>query len=157
MLDTVWTLLLTMSIKIKIEDFQDWSGIFEEIKRQENLKVFTFIAPDTARFTFPQGKQKYRSSMNARRRSYDITRRRATVWETVNHEYSSVQRLLRLPSASDSLANAVDAKKGEPDSRLTDAARNLTKEEMALLYEDILKPLDIYSILRQRQNQMKIQ
>lgn len=101
MLDTVWTLLLTMSIKIKIEDFQDWSGIFEEIKRQENLKVFTFIAPDTARFTFPQGKQKYRSSMNARRKSYDITRRRATVWETVNHEYSSFQaQAILLPTPS---------------------------------------------------------
>lgn len=36
------------------------------------------------------------------------------------------------------------------DSRLTDAARKLSREEMALLYEDILKPLDVFSILRER-------
>ena len=39
------------------------------------------------------------------------------------------------------------------DSRLTDAARKLSREEMALLYEDILKPLDVFSILRERRRQ----
>ena len=33
------------------------------------------------------------------------------------------------------------------DSRFTDAVRKLSKEEMALLYQDIVKPVDIYSIL----------
>ena len=31
-------------------------------------------------------------------------------------------------------------------SRFTDAARKLSKEEMALLYQDIVKPVDVYSI-----------
>ena len=35
-----------------------------------------------------------------------------------------------------------------------DAARKLSDEEMALLYEDIFKPLDIYSILGQRRAQI---
>ena len=36
----------------------------------------------------------------------------------------------------------------------SDATRKLSDEEMALLYEDICKPLDIYSILRQRRAQI---
>ena len=148
--------LLNMSIKIKVEDFQDWSGIFEEIKRQQNLKVFTVIAPDTAHFTLSQGKPKCLSSMSEpKRSSYDKLTRRVTVSGAVNQGHSSGKRL-SLPSTSNS-TNNVDAKKGAQDSRLTDAAKNLTEEQMALLYEDILKPLDVYSILKQRQSQMKIQ
>ena len=49
----------------------------------------------------------------------------------------------------------IDTDKLLRDPRLTDAARKLSKEEMALLYEDILKPLDVYSILRYRRAQME--
>jgi len=47
----------------------------------------------------------------------------------------------------------IDADKMMEDLRLTGAARNLSKEQMALLYEDILKPLDIYFIFREREKQ----
>ena len=33
------------------------------------------------------------------------------------------------------------------ETRLTEAAKELSNEELALLYEDILKPLDFYAIL----------
>ena len=33
------------------------------------------------------------------------------------------------------------------DSRLTEAANQLGDEELALLYEDVLKPLDFYAVL----------
>ena len=40
------------------------------------------------------------------------------------------------------------------DPRFTDAAKNLSKKEMALLYEDIVKPLDVYSILIEKRKEM---
>ena len=51
---------------------------------------------------------------------------------------------------------AIDADRDDllrQDSRLTAAARELSKEQMVLLYEDILKPLDVFSILRERRKQ----
>ena len=52
------------------------------------------------------------------------------------------QRILSAPSPM------VEAGKMKVDNRLTAAAQKLSKEEMALLEEDILKPLDVYSIVR---------
>ena len=51
------------------------------------------------------------------------------------------QRILSAPSPM------VEAGKMKVDNRLTAAAQKLSKEEMALLEEDILKPLDVYSIV----------
>ena len=40
------------------------------------------------------------------------------------------------------------------DPRFTDAAKKLSKKEMAFLYEDIVKPLDVYSILIEQRKEM---
>ena len=40
------------------------------------------------------------------------------------------------------------------DPRFTDASKKLSKKEMALLYEDIVKPLDVYSILIEKRKDM---
>ena len=51
---------------------------------------------------------------------------------------------------------AIDADRDDllrQDSRLTAAAQELSNEQMVLLYEDILKPLDVFSILRERRKQ----
>ena len=40
------------------------------------------------------------------------------------------------------------------NNRLTAAAKKLSKDEMALLEEDILKPLDAYSIVRKIREKM---
>ena len=50
---------------------------------------------------------------------------------------------------------ATDTYELEQDTRLTDAARKLRKEEMEPLYKDILKPLDFYFILRERRRESK--
>ena len=42
----------------------------------------------------------------------------------------------------------------QQDPRFTDAARMLSKEEMALLYQDIVKPVDVYSILIEKRKEM---
>lgn len=41
------------------------------------------------------------------------------------------------------------------DARFTDAAMKLSKEEMTLLYDDIVKPLDVYSILTEKRREMR--
>ena len=40
-----------------------------------------------------------------------------------------------------------ETEKAVIETRLTPAAQKLTSQEMALLYEDIFKPLDVFSIL----------
>ena len=37
-----------MSVSIDIDNFQNWSEIFQEIKRQENLRIFAAIEPPKA-------------------------------------------------------------------------------------------------------------
>ena len=44
----------------------------------------------------------------------------------------------------------IDPAKLQGEARLTEAANKLSNEELTLLYEDILKPLDFYSILHER-------
>jgi len=39
------------------------------------------------------------------------------------------------------------------DERLTDAAKQLSDDKLALVYQDILKPLDFHSILNERRKQ----
>jgi len=48
----------------------------------------------------------------------------------------------------------VEAGKMKVNNRLTAAAKKLSKDEMALLEEDILKPLDAYSIVRKIREKM---
>ena len=52
--------------------------------------------------------------------------------------------------------SVIDTEELQRDSRLTDAALKLNDEQMMLLYEDILKPLDVYSILREQKKQMSL-
>ena len=43
-----------------------------------------------------------------------------------------------------------ETEKAVIETRLTQATQKLTSQEMALLYEDIFKPLDVFSILSAR-------
>ena len=47
-----------------------------------------------------------------------------------------------------------DRVKIQNNSRLTEAANQLSDEELALLYEDILKPLDFYAMLHERRKKL---
>lgn len=48
----------------------------------------------------------------------------------------------------------IDRAKLQADSRLTEAANKLSDEELALLYEDVLKPLDFYGMLHERRKRL---
>ena len=64
-------------------------------------------------------------------------------------------RLTSTSCATISEINSNIPDKLQRDSRFTEAAKKLSKEEMSLLYEDIVKPLDVYSILTEKRGEMK--
>ena len=163
-----------MSATINIEDFQSWSEIFREIRRKTNLKTFEVIEPDTTNVY--RQERKLRSSSVTEPESIDshMLGRRASGQETSGHKGSLVSpRALgahpvntpcrvvdtdnikprsRLFSTPDLKADTYTL---EQDSRLTDFAKKLSKKELELLYEDILKLLDVYSILLGRSMGLK--
>ena len=61
------------------------------------------------------------------------------------HMLKAGQSRARLRSAPPRLM--IDRAKLLNDSRLTETAKQLSDEELALLYEDVLKPLDFYAVL----------
>ena len=162
-------ILTTMSVTIDIEYFQSWSEIFMEIERQKNLKYFAAIEPGTTTARRPS------SNPGSRRTSRQeefggncgevILRDRlaSTPCPSIHknmantlqcqpskHKLREVKSHARINSTP---SPVFDAEHDElhHDSRLTDAAQKLSREEMDLLYKDILKPLDMFSVL----NEMK--
>ena len=71
--------------------------------------------------------------------------------EPVRHTLDVSQSRFRIHSEPSYLP--VDRDTLLTDRRFTDAARNLSDEELAELYEDILKPLDFYAMLHERRKQ----
>ena len=134
-----------MTVVIDIEKFQNnWTTIFMEIEKQVNLKEFSLTAPDTANIQNRTRIQETFSKMGyLKGRKQDVIDRRRNVLQSVKRTNS-----MWCPKIDTS--NEL-----QPDPRLTGAARKLSKGEMASLFEDILKPLDIYSILRKRRAQLE--
>ena len=64
------------------------------------------------------------------------------------------RRCISTPCAINSEINSDNTDILRGDSRFTDAARKLSKEEMALLYQDIVQPVDVYSILIENRKEM---
>ena len=170
-----------MSITIKIDDFHSWSEIFLEIERQTNLKTFAAIAPDITNvdrqerrprsLSLNEPERKEVKEVNqkrcGRRKSIEPSsssqmesqrthkeERRRSEGEAIRRKRtrSELQPRARIQSTP---CPMIDADTWLRDPRLTDAARKLSKEQMALLYEDIFKPLDVYSILCQRRAQIQ--
>lgn len=69
-------------------------------------------------------------------------------------EEQSRVRLTSSPCTTISEMNTDNPENLQRDPRFTDAARMLSKEEIASLYEDIVKPLDVYSILIEKRKEM---
>jgi len=151
-----------MSVTIDIEDFQSWSEILLEIKRQRSLKVFTAIQSGNTNVQ-PQERKPRSLSMTEPRRTqcYKLRRQASPATESsmlqrkaIDNKHSTLEvqprkRMNSTPRPSPT----IDADKMMEGFRLTDAARSLSKEQIVLLYEDILKPLDVYFIFREREKQ----
>ena len=139
-----------MSVTINLEDFQSWSEIFTEIKRQRNLKAFSAIQPGIANIQHQERKPRTFSAIEARK-----VQDAASEKEAIGRRQGQIHSRLR-PRKNSTPCPGTDLNTDilQRDSRLTEAARKLSKEEMTLLYEDILKPLDIFSILREQRAQI---
>ena len=139
-----------MSVTIDIEKFQtNWSAIFSEIQRQRNLKVFSAIEPGTAKI--PKQQKQQRKPRCSSVSEIESTKQSFKQGSQDDKEANGLKRRMAQPRTrltSTPCPTIENDKLIQQDSRLTDAACNLSKDEMALLYEDILKPLDMYAIFR---------
>ena len=184
-----------MSVTIDIENFQSWSEIFMEIKRQNNLKTFMFIESGNTIAHHQERKPRSFSLMEVKRTKFykqgdgldskqsEIDQRSFQAQQLRRRRYAStpspripdpdnlyqnddqagpnrwskdllhLQPPIRIKSTPSPTRSVAQDDLVRRDSRLTDAARKLSKQEMALLYEDVLKPLDVFSILLERRKQ----
>ena len=138
-----------MSITIHLEDFQSWSEVFQEIERQSNMRLFEIIKPNTSAISYRE-KRGSILGVNETRRRFSETENRGHI---PRGEQSRV-RLRSSPCTTMSEMRTDDPENLQQDPRFTDAARMLSKEEMALLYQDIVKPVDVYSILIEKRKEM---
>lgn len=142
-----------MSMVIDIDNFPNFSSIFDEIERRnsenkENRpRASTTMELSTAEICTQE--RKPRSCTVVQRESTECKpnlARRAS--DPTGMRLTAAPPRIRIQSAPCPSIDRTMILKDEP--RLTEAAKDLSNEELALLYEDILKPLDFYSILLTR-------
>ena len=139
---------------IDIDNLPNFSSIFEEIERRnrenrENRpRAFTTIEPSTAEINSHERKPRSCTVLQCEPTKYKQNRgRRAS--DPTGIRLSAAPSRIRIQSAP---CPSIDRAILKDEPRLTEAAKKLSNEELALLYEDILKPLDFYSILFTRLN-----
>lgn len=135
-----------MSMVIDIDNLPNFSSIFEEIEkrnRENRPRAFTTMEPSTAEIY----------SQERKPRSCTVTQRESTkckpnlgrrASDPTGSRLSGTPPRIRIQSAP---CPSIDPAILKDETRLTEAAKELSNEELALLYEDILKPLDFYAIL----------
>jgi len=143
-----------MSMVIDIDNFPNFSSIFDEIERrnsenkEKRPRASTTMELSTAEIYTQE--RKPRSCTVVQRESTEckpnLARRRAS--DPTGIRLTAAPSRIRIQSAPCPSIDRTMILKDEP--RLTEAAKDLSNEELALLYEDILKPLDFYSILLTR-------
>ena len=138
-----------MSITIHLEEFQSLSEVFDEIERQRKMMLFEIIRPNPSAI---HDREKKRRSL------LRVGEGRCFSEREKNHlQPSEVQpgrRSISTPSTPRNDINLDNPGSLLYNSRFTDAARKLSKKEMALLYLDIVKPVDVYSIFLGNQTEM---
>ena len=115
--------------------------VLKEIERQRNLRAFDAIAPDTTTLN----KKLRRTSLVMSKIEPPSTKRC-----NLGRQISDPNGQSRHRIYSASCPSTDDGKPKLRDPRLTAAADKLSKEEMELLELDILKPLDVDSIVRRQ-------
>ena len=139
-----------MSVTIHLEDFQSWSEVFQEIERQRNIRLFEIIQPNPSAIRYREKNRGSFLEVKEGRRRFSGRENRCHI---PTEEQSRV-RLRSAPCTTISEMNTNNPENLQRDPRFTDAAKKLSKKEMALLYEDIVKPLDVYSILIEKRKEM---
>ena len=114
------------------------AAVLIEVTKQLNLRAYEVIAPDTTTIAMSMAKPTPTKQNNPGRQASNPT--------CAGH--TTRPRTLSAPCQ---LTNTDKPK--VRDSRLTAAAEKLSEEELALLEEDIFKPLDVYAIVRRIREQ----
>ena len=141
-----------MSVTIHLEDFRSWSEIFEEIEKQRKMKLFKIIQPNPSAIHDREKRRK--SSLRPVQEGRRISLGGAN---KSNHKPAEIQPIARSTSSPCcAISDGINPYNLHNDSRFTEAAKKLSKEEMALLYEDIVKPIDVYSILIEKRKETKM-
>ena len=141
-----------MSVTIHLEDFKSWSEIFEEIEKQRKMKLFKIIQPNpSAIHDREKGRKSFlRSVQEGRRISFGGANKSS-------HKPAGIQLIARSTSSPCcAISDGINPYNLYNDSRFTEAAKKLSKEKMALLYEDIVKPVDVYSILIEKRKETEM-
>ena len=137
-----------MSITIHLEEFQSWSEVFDEIEKQRKMRLFEIIRPNPSAI----------HDREKKRRSLRVGEGRCFSEREKNHfQPSEVQPGRRSISTPCTTRNEIKLDNPDGllyDSRFTDAARKLSKEEMELLYLDIVEPVNVYSIFLGNRKEM---
>lgn len=135
-----------MSLEINTENFPNLSSIFKEIERIAERRRSTEAVKSQKEERKPRSSTVLTPSPakhhNLGRQSSDPT----------GHTPKEAQPRARIQSAPP--CTVIDRNKILNDSRLTEAAKQLTDGELALLYEDILRPLDFYAMLQERRKKL---
>lgn len=139
-----------MTLSIDIDNFQNWSKILREIKRQENLRFFAAIEPPS----FEENEERKKKSCGrlgkeTSRTVHSKLKRQVSDGEVTYGKKREAKYQPRRKSLQET-PHMIETERAVIETRLTQAAQKLTSQEMALLYEDILKPLDVFSILSAR-------
>ncbi len=143
-----------MSMVIDIDNFSNFTSIFEEIERRnrqnrENRpRANTAMEANTTKIHKQLRKTKSVAVRQPEQTKQGRLARRGSV--PTSNSLSVPQPRERIRSAP---CPVIDRAKLKDEPRLTEAAKKLSDEELTLLYEDILKPLDFYSILHERRKQ----
>ena len=143
-----------MSMVIDIDNLPNLSSIFEEIEKRnrENRgnrpRAFTAMEPSRAEINNHERKPRSCTVIQCEpTKCIPNHGRRAS--DPTGIRLSKAPSRVRIQSAP---CPSIDRAILKDEPRLTEAAKKLSNEELALLYEDILKPLDFYSILFTRLN-----
>ena len=154
-----------MSMEIDIDNFANFTSIFEEIERRnrQTMEANPAVIHKKVRKTKSEAMAQPDSKIyNQERKPGSFT---MYVSRPDSSKHSSLGRRasdstsdkLRVPQNRERIRSApcpvIDREKLKDEPRLTEAAKKLSDEELTLLYEDILKPLDFYSILHERRKE----
>ena len=143
------SIIAVMSITIQLEDFQSWSEVFQEIEKQFNMRLFEIIQPNPSA---THDREKRKGSLSQVHNGRCFSEREKHHLPT--SEVQPRNRSISTPCAIISEINLNNPDILQGDSRFTDAARKLSKEEKILLYQDIVKPVDVYSVFIENQKEV---
>ena len=135
-----------MSLEIDTEKFPNLFSIFKEIERIGERRRSTEAVKSQNAERKPRSSTVMTPSPAKR---HNLGRHASDPTGRTPKEAQPRARIQSAPSCT-----VIDRNKILNDNRLTEAAKQLTDGELALLYEDVLRPLDFYSMLQERRKKL---